>query len=155
MLKSMLAGITAAVFFALIISAACGANHTNLTPFPPQAAPTLRLSGLGGCDYNDGLNLASVRNDKLVCTVENGRVSFIHSNAVYNCCMDKVSFEMAVEGSVVRVVEKEHTSNPCLCVCAFTIHGEITDLAPGTYTVEICPDLTGKNPYCSAVVTVE
>jgi len=82
-------------------------------------------------------------------------VSFTHTNALFNCCKDSLSLNMAVKGTVVRVAEIEHCTAPCKCICGFTVYGEIIDLEPGWYTLEICPDITGEQVLCSVAFTVD
>ncbi|MEA1996829.1 MAG: hypothetical protein U9N45_04295 [Gemmatimonadota bacterium] len=143
------------IFVSLITLVSFAACTTESNPFvPSNNQAILRLSGIGGCDGGK-TELASGRDDELLVTVEEGLASFTHSNALFNCCMDSLTLEMSVTGRVVRVVETEHCGTPCKCICGYTVYGELEGLEPGVYTLEICPDMSGKTVFCSVVFRVE
>lgn len=139
-----------------IVFAGCENNSSIINPSSNGGEnAAVRLSALGDCENPQYTTLAaSDRNDELIATVEDGKVSFIHSGALFNCCMDSVSLEMETRGNVIRVVETEHTGQPCFCVCEYMIYGEILDLEPGTYTLEICPLMDSEEIFCSVEVLI-
>ena len=143
-----------------IVFAGCENNSSIINPSSNGGEnAAVRLSALGDCENPQYTTLADLlaasdRNDELIATVEDGKVSFIHSGALFNCCMDSVSLEMETRGNVIRVVETEHTGQPCFCVCEYMIYGEILDLEPGTYTLEICPSMDSEEIICSVEVLI-
>jgi hypothetical protein len=147
--------ITVSLLFTLLILIACGKENRNANPFLPDSEAKVLLSGIGACEKSSPASLAASRKDKLLAVSENGKVSFTHSYAVFNCCMDSISLEIEVRDQVVRVVEKEHCSVPCFCDCEYTIYGEILDLEPGNYILEICSGADVKVVYCSVPIRVD
>ena len=139
-----------------IVFAGCENNSSIINPsFNAGENATVRLSALGGCENPQSKTLAgSDRNDQLLATVEDGKVSFIHSGALFNCCMDSVSLGMETSGNVVRIVETENTGQPCKCICEYMVYGEILNLEPGTYTLEICPSMDSDEIFCSVELSV-
>ncbi len=139
-----------------IVFAGCENNSSIIDPrFNGGKNAVLRLSALGECENPVGTTLAgSGRNDELIATVEDGKVSFIHSGALFNCCMDSISLEMETGGNVIRVVETENADAPCFCVCEYMIYGEVLDLEPGTYTLEICSSMDSEEIFCSVEVSI-
>jgi hypothetical protein len=139
-----------------IVFAGCENNSSIINPSSNGGEnAAVRLSALGDCENPQYTTLTgSLGNDELIATVEHGKVSFIHSGALFNCCMDSVSLEMETRGNVIRVVETEHTGQPCFCVCEYMIYGEILDLEPGTYTLEICPSMDSEEIFCSVEVLI-
>lgn len=139
-----------------IVFAGCENNSSIINPSSNGGEnAAVRLSALGDCENPQYTTLAaSDRNDELIATVEDGKVSFIHSGALFNCCMDSVSLEMETRGNVIRVVETENADAPCFCVCEYMIYGEILDLEPGTYTLEICPSMDSEEIICSVEVLI-
>ncbi|MBN2289791.1 MAG: hypothetical protein JXQ83_10700, partial [Candidatus Glassbacteria bacterium] len=88
--------------------------------------------------------------DELVVEMADGVAGFVHSKATFNCCMDSVTLELDSAGGVLRVIETEHTAEACRCICDFTVHGEIYDLASGRYTLEVVSSADPKTVLCSA-----
>ena len=118
--------------------AACNTENYVYSP-PDTSGAELRLAGLSECEGTlEGAGLAGERSDRLLAVVENGRVSFEHSGARFNCCLDNVSLALEIDGNCIRVLETEHTAEPCRCVCDFSVGGEITGLGNGSYVLEIC-----------------
>jgi hypothetical protein len=134
----------------------CGSDPATATDHPFEAGGgTVRLAALGDCT-GPGAMLAGESNANLVANVgSDGMVSFVHSGAVFNCCMDSVGLEMYSWGGILRVLEKQHCAEPCRCTCSYTVHGEIGDLAPGYYTLEVCGDSLGMDVLCSVQFQVE
>ena len=139
-----------------IVFAGCENNSSIINPSSNGGEnAAVRLSALGDCENPRGTTLAdSSRNDQLVATVEDGKVSFIHSGALFNCCMDSVSLGMETSGNVVRIVETENTGQPCKCICEYMVYGEILNLEPGTYTLEICHSMDSDEIICSVEVSI-
>ena len=124
-------------------------------PFNGGENASVRLSALGDCQNEQGTTLANVeRHDELQATVQDGKVSFIHSKALYNCCMDSVSLDIEANGEIIRVVETEHCTNPCFCICEYAIYGEILDLEPGSYTIQIFSEPNSEEMLCSVTVNI-
>ncbi len=118
-----------------------------------QSNPEARMTALGPCQ---GEGVRSLTGGKLELKAEDDdRVSFIHSGATYNCCMDSISvrLEMVAENHI-RIIETEYTANPCRCICDYTVFGEITGLRAGTYTVEVVSAADQKTVLCSSMINV-
>ena len=122
------------------------------------SGPSVRLAGLGGCnnstkDYYTTRLAAS--GELELRYLGDGTVSFTHSNAVYNCCLDRIDLSLTSSGNTLRVIEQEVVTNACRCVCSYEVQGEITDLEAGTYTVEVVSAADESTVLSSGSVTVE
>ena len=140
-----------AIMFFVIVSSSCQNDPATVSdqPFLPGGG-TVRLAGLGDCAGSPGSALAGEAASGLTATVrDDGTVSFVHNGAVFNCCMDSVGLEMYSWGSILRVLEREHCAEPCRCTCEYSVHGELGDLEPGYYTLEVCVDSLGIDVLCS------
>ncbi len=134
--------------FPLILLVACQQNSASADhPFLPGGGD-IRLAALGDC-MGSSTSLADGSQDKLLATVDGGSVSFIHSGAVFNCCMDSLELEMYSWGGILRVLELPYCDQPCDCTCEYEVHGEIAELDPGFYTLEICTDSLARQVLCS------
>ena len=164
---------------ALMLFSACE-NAVNPTPLGPFPQPTVMLSGVGGCELHEEALLAgdrgeesisvdSLNNDDLIISplvdgalsgdqleavVADGKVTFTHSGATYNCCLDSIGLEMEREGLLFRILETEYAPEPCLCTCDYTVDGEIVDLTAGDYTIEVVNAADPTKVLCSATITV-
>ncbi len=122
----------------LALLVACQQNSTSVDhPFEPGGG-NVRLAALAGGSE-----------DKLLATVSGRAVSFVHSGAVFNCCLDSLKLEMYSRGGILRVLELQHCDQPCDCSCEYAVHGEVDDLDPGYYTLEICADSLARQALCS------
>jgi len=82
-------------------------------------------------------------------------VSFEHSGAVFNCCMDSISFSLlSIRPGVVRILETEHTANACRCNCNFTVFGEIDGLEGGLITIEVASAANPEKVVCSCTFCI-
>jgi hypothetical protein len=132
----------------LVMLAACQQNSASADhPFLPGGG-NLRLAALGDC-MGSSTALAADGQDKLLATVSGSTVSFVHSGAVFNCCLDSLDLEMYFWGGILRVLELPYCDQPCDCTCDYTVHGEIDELDPGFYTLEICADSLARQVLCS------
>ena len=135
-----------AVFLLLM---ACGKDPVATEhPFVPGGG-SITLAGLDDCLGNTVLAETLEDNDKLQATVNGGSVAFVHSGAVLNCCLDSLGLEMYSWGSILRIVEHQHCDDPCDCTCEYTVYGEIGDLDPGYYSLEICSDSLAQDVLCA------
>ena len=117
-----------------------------------QSVPEARMTALGPCQ---GEGVRSKSDERLDLTAAGGTVSFIHSSATYNCCMDSISVTLVtLAENHLRIVETEYAAEPCRCICDFTVFGEITDLRAGTYTVEVVSAAEPETVLCSSVITL-
>lgn len=140
--------ITLSVFVsALLFFAACEKRGPLIGP--PVYDTTVRLSGLSGCETGTSL-AAVVGQDRLQVDEKDGIVSFEHSGAVFNCCLDSVSFALeSVRPGVVRILETEHAANACRYNCDFTVFGEIVGLEGGLITIEVANAAEPEKILCS------
>ncbi|MFH1070971.1 MAG: hypothetical protein V1794_15235 [Candidatus Glassbacteria bacterium] len=142
-------------FLAGLLLLACDAEHFVYSP-PDTSEAQLRLAGLNECTGSgEGTALATdERNDRLLAIVENGLVKLEHSRASFNCCMDSVSLAQQIEGGLIRVIETEHSHEPCRCVCEFTVQAEIIGLGSGQYVLEVCSAAAPDEKLCSVQFTI-
>jgi len=68
---------------------------------------------------------------------EGGILTVVHTNVLYNCCIDRVDVEMEVDDFVIDLYETEVVPMPCDCICYFDVTTRIAELGPGTYTVNV------------------
>jgi len=117
-----------------------------------RSKPEARMTALGPCQ---GEGVRSKSGSRLELNAQGDRVSFVHSGATYNCCMDSISITLErVAENHLRIIETEYTANPCRCICDYTIFGEITALPAGTYTVEAVSAEDPETVLCSAEITL-
>jgi hypothetical protein len=76
--------------------------------------------------------------DEIEFTVEDNTLHVVHNNVAYNCCLDDIVISVSQEGDLLRLTEGEIVSLPCYCICCYNVEATVVDLAPGTYTVELC-----------------
>ena len=143
-----------ALLGAVILFSACE-NARNSSPIGPFPSPSVMLSGLGDCETDGETVLAGPQSeDQLETVVTDGKVTFTHSGATYNCCLDSIGLDIECEGLLFRILETEYAPNPCFCICDYTVYGEIADLPPGDYTLEVFNAADPETVLCSTTVTV-
>jgi len=147
--------IIALVWIAAVFTS-CGKDSAFVDPpFDGGENASVRLSGLGDCENQQSTTLADTeRNDELQATVQDGKVSFTHSRALYNCCLDSISLDIEADGDLIRVLESENCSEPCFCICEYTVSGEILDLEPGSYTIQVFDEANAEEVLCSMGVQI-
>ncbi|HUU29416.1 MAG TPA: DUF3160 domain-containing protein [archaeon] len=119
-----------------------------------DTGPSVRLAALGGCGTS-GERSPSEEKDGLKLELDGNILSFTHSAATYNCCMDSLTLSIGLIGdNLIRVIETEHTLEPCRCICDYTVFGEITNLGPGNYRIEVVSANDTTGALCSAEITV-
>ena len=124
------------VLVAAMTMTACDESSPVAAPEGAGGNPSTRLAGLGDCQQ---LLLAGDGDEEqLVVSVTEGTVCFTHQGAAFNCCIDSVTLSVALDGTEIVVTETDHCSNPCHCTCPRDVHGEILDLAAGTYSITVC-----------------
>ena len=62
-------------------------------------------------------------------------LSIEHRAAMYNCCPEPVSYEVALTPGIITVTEIVGVETPCDCICCFNLITEVTDIPPGFWTV--------------------
>ncbi|MBW1809648.1 MAG: hypothetical protein JRJ19_01455 [Deltaproteobacteria bacterium] len=116
----------------LMTIAACGqTNQPGIDKQPVVGEPYQSecLSGAWGYGENS---------DSIEILVDGDAVSIIDHYAEFNCCLD-AWMEVSIEGNQITVVEKEDPdkSGACYCICPFELSIEVSNLADGTYLVEV------------------
>lgn len=77
----------------------------------------------------------------LAWNYHNGRLSLLHANAVYNCCLDSVTVSMTVDGQTITVFENEHLQgNGCRCLCRYNLDYQAEVATEGRYAVKLFSD---------------
>ena len=76
--------------------------------------------------------------DEVEYTVVGNTIEVVHRNATYTCDEVIVHFSLTVQGNLLRLVETEEVIVWADCYCCYMASATIENLAPGTYTVELC-----------------
>jgi len=72
-----------------------------------------------------------------------------------NCCADKISLTMTVRDGLIRVLETEHLTTPCFCVCDFPASAVLGPFDPGTYVLEVSRRTNDSQPQLIGTAVVE
>ena len=82
-------------------------------------------------------------NDTASCAIwhynESGTLNIMHTNAVFNCCVEELTAEYTidVESGEITIAEDEVLLNGgCDCICPYDFEHEIINLPPGEYTIK-------------------
>jgi len=73
--------------------------------------------------------------DEIRASVQDGAILITHQVAEYNCCPDSFTYEVAQEGGILRVTERENLTLPCYCFCCYDLGVMIHGMAPGDYEI--------------------
>ena len=84
----------------------------------------------GGPDYETD-------SEQFVAEVVDCELIVRHIDAVYNCCIKEIEVSVTVSDHVIDLYETEILEAPCDCLCPYDITTEISNLDPGTYSVQI------------------
>jgi hypothetical protein len=147
-----LALTTVLTLAALVLFSACDESSTVAGP---EGGVSARLAGIGDCK-NGGATLLAGEQDGGSLTVSvaaDGKVSYTHVDAMFNCCIDSIALSVQLDGPKITITETEHAGNPCHCSCPYDLDGEIMGLQAGTYTVLVCNG--DGDELCAAEVTVD
>jgi hypothetical protein len=79
---------------------------------------------------------------RFTVTVEGQYIHF-EDMMVANCCPDELLLEMTVKDNLITILEIEHTSFPCTCICDYPVTATLGPFEPGTYTLEVYEDYGG------------
>ncbi len=62
-----------------------------------------------------------------------------HVNGCFNCCPEEIFGNVYIIGNLIRIVEDETLWEGvgCPCLCLFDMNYQISDLAPGIYTIRV------------------
>ncbi|NIS17802.1 MAG: hypothetical protein GWN00_09070 [Aliifodinibius sp.] len=97
------------------------------------------FSECGGFENFDGDN----GNDTASCAIwtynESGTLKIIHTNAVFNCCVQELlaEYNIDVAGGLITIAEDEVLENGgCDCICPYDFEHDIYNLPPGEYTIK-------------------
>ncbi len=111
------------------------ANFADINPFVALLAgsgPRWAGQRHSDCVQDDGC----AEPDVIELTVLGHSLAARHRNATYNCCLDDITVDVTVQPNWIRFDEVEQLTQPCYCVCCYTVEACIVDLPPGRYTVE-------------------
>ena len=143
------------------IAVSCSRKDIILSEF---GEPAVHLTGLGSCEpktIRSTTRLMDVFSpqygslDRLKVVIQPGRLSFIHQGATMNTCLDSVGLALECERHLLRVMETEHTARKCPSLCDYTVYGEIVNLPPDTYTIEVRNTAEPKSLLCAVRVVVK
>jgi hypothetical protein len=118
-------------------------------PWPGGAvlAPHLGEVWHSECAGRDGWPCAA--DDEIELSVEGQTLWTIHTDATYNCCANDIVISFSLEGDLITLTEEELVLAPCDCMCCYEVQTTVSDLAPGTYTVEyVWLDYEWGGPRC-------
>ena len=109
---------------------------TSCVPVTPQPAapPTPHLTyHVSGCQKSvPPENLQEWEGVDI--QVEDGAIHVV-DHLAYVCCAT-IQVDMHVEDGRIKLVER-NVGDVCRCMCAYQVDMRVTDLAPGTYIVEV------------------
>jgi hypothetical protein len=71
--------------------------------------------------------------DQILAEVEADTVRIRHLAALYNCCPDPVTYDVAVGDATIFV--EEHTQSPCDCDCCMDLEVLLVDVPPGPWNI--------------------
>jgi hypothetical protein len=124
-----------------------GCEHFSNGSCPPLPPPSGQLIGHSACKSDLELLAAEGPSECIYYEFDSSnKLSLQHTNVVFNCCPEKITATVKVEGGVIDIVEAEEfgEGSPCFCLCPFDLALEVTDLTPGTYTIHAAgPDEGG------------
>lgn len=106
-------------------------------PVCPVCADATLLSG---CQWFAGEKGAQAYTDCFEYEYDGaGNLRIIHTNALFNCCPDRIMFQATVADGVITVIEQEDTSinGGCDCICPFDIDYTVTEVPPGYYLIKV------------------
>ncbi len=139
----------------LVLFVACDESSTVAGVAGPEGGVSARLAGIGDCK-NGGATLLAGEQDGGSLTVSvaaDGKVSYTHVDAIFNCCIDSIALSVQLDGPKITITETEHASNPCHCICPYDLDGEIVGLQAGAYTIAVCNE--DGDELCTADVTID
>ena len=98
----------------------------------PPTKPSLHYT-IGGCEEE----IEPTRSDtggEVEISAEDG-IIHVEQRLTYVCCAG-LSLTLEQEKSTVKVIET-NVGEICRCICEYRIEASISDLAPGTYQVQV------------------
>ena len=123
---------------------------------PEDCATIARLGGYSNSGCLPGPGKGPARDypwcgeDVVEFRVEPGTLHVLHRDAEYWCAQADIEISLTVEGNILRMIEKEIDPEPTDCRCCYNVEATIVDLAPGSYTAELCWDEYGEGQACYA-----
>ena len=66
-----------------------------------------------------------------------------HINAAFNCCLDKITGSVGIEGNIIRIESNGILTNGqgCFCDCLYDVEFEVKNLLPAVYRI-VCSTFT-------------
>lgn len=64
-------------------------------------------------------------------------LELVHVNALFNCCPDSATVDIAISGDTVTLTEKEHVEHPCTCWCEYDLGIRLYGMVPQIYRIRI------------------
>jgi hypothetical protein len=143
--KKMFFGIVSLVVL-LFLAAGCKED----LPAGPGLNPVgVLLSSIGCKDFGGskaGTGTFSSTDSSYECLeyeYDGRTLRFTHVNAAFNCCLDRITSIVRIEGNTISLEEESILENGgCFCECLYDLVYQITNLAPAVYTFEI-PSFSG------------
>jgi len=132
MKKVLMIGIS--LLFGLFL-ANCQPQPAVITPTATPVPPSFSYK-IGACDQQF-LSLTPAEREKwktLHWKYANGRL-VIDQNVMYVCCA-KIQASMAISDRTITIRE-ENVGEVCKCQCGYHFHGEIANLPPGHYQLQL------------------
>ena len=82
--------------------------------------PFLLSYGNDGCEEG-ARDYPGCGDDEFEFVVRRDTLFVRHLNAVYNCCPDDILVQFGIDDHVIRLVEREILTHPCMCLCCYTV----------------------------------
>ncbi|MEE9441044.1 MAG: hypothetical protein V3V99_00015 [candidate division Zixibacteria bacterium] len=126
----------------IILSTFFGCGEDKSTNIPVEVLPQIDLTSISECKGLLDVNNLKASGFNQTCVEftydSTGLLYLRHTDMTANCCADSFSVNINMEDGIIEIVEEEiFLISPCHCICPYDIELEITDLAPGTYTISI------------------
>ncbi len=71
---------------------------------------------------------------------DTGTLRLTHVNAGFNCCPQVIHGVVTIDHNQINIVESED-GGLCMCLCLYDLDFEISNLVPGTYTIDVTEPL--------------
>ncbi len=82
----------------------------------------------GKCSKSKSISLSYIYKDNTLFLTHNG--------LNFNCCLDKIEATYKIDGNKIIITEKEVYSNPCRCICSYSVNMKIPNVPAKKYTIE-------------------
>jgi len=81
----------------------------------------------------------SIKQDSIevVYAIKEKEVVLVQKNTFFNCCLDTILVELTQQNNTIKITEHEIATNPCRCICPYSVNIIFKVPDYGAYNVEI------------------